>query len=94
MQPDKVIVSELAQYHRGRNYGDVFAIIQDELLRCGAQDEQVSHFDEELDALQYALQWAEPGDLVVMLALADSQSIQKKLTSLAAISPQKFLNLV
>ena len=83
MQPDKVIVSELAQYHRGRNHGEVFAVIRDELLHCGAQDGQVIHFDEELDALYFALQWAEPGDLVVMLALADSQSIQQKLTALS-----------
>ncbi|ASJ72950.1 Mur ligase family protein [Granulosicoccus antarcticus] len=84
MQPDKVIVSELAHYHRGRNHGEVFAIIQDELLRCGAQKEQVSHFDEELDALHFALQCAEPGDLVVMLALADSQLIQDELSALSA----------
>lgn len=85
IKPDKVIVSELAQYHRGRNHGEVFAVIQDELLRCGAQESQVQHFDEECDALQFALEWAKPGDLVVMLALADSQLIQQKLALLSAL---------
>lgn len=87
MQPDKVIVSELAQYHRGRNHGEVFAVIQDELVSCGAHDGQVTHCDEELEALHFALEWAEPGDLVVMLALADSQTIQQKLTALSTVSP-------
>jgi hypothetical protein len=33
---DQVMISELAAYHRGREHGDVFAIISDELQKNGA----------------------------------------------------------
>ena len=80
---DLVIVSELAKYHRGRNAGEVFAIIRDELLRCGAAPEQIEHHDEELESLESALAWAEPGDQIVMLALERSQALYDKLRTLA-----------
>jgi UDP-N-acetylmuramyl tripeptide synthase len=76
---DRVFVSELAKYHRGREHGDVFAVIRDELLKCGARDDQVVHFDEEIESLDAALAWAEPGDLVVMIALERSPELYAKL---------------
>lgn len=76
---DTVIVSELAAYHRGRDYGDVFAIIKDELIKCGAQEDRILHFDEELQSLDAALNWAEEGDLIIMLALGGSKPIQERL---------------
>jgi UDP-N-acetylmuramyl tripeptide synthase len=76
---DKVFVSELAKYHRGREHGDVFAVIRDELLDCGARDDQVEHNEEEIKSLESALAWAEPGDLVVMIALERSQELYNKL---------------
>ncbi|NIV17920.1 MAG: Mur ligase [Woeseiaceae bacterium] len=78
---DKVFVSELAKYHRGREHGDVFAVIRHELLRCGARDDQVEHNEQEIESLDSALEWAEPGDLVVMIALERSQALYDKLRS-------------
>lgn len=80
---DAVIVSELEAYHRGRSHGDVYKVIHDELIRCGAHEDQLRHFDEELDSLDAALDWAEPGDLIIMLALADGLKIQEKLKVLS-----------
>jgi UDP-N-acetylmuramyl tripeptide synthase len=77
---DKVIVSELAEYHRGRGEGEVFAIIKDELLQQGASEEQVEHFDAETESLAAAMQWAGAGDLVIMLALGGAAKIQSLLT--------------
>jgi UDP-N-acetylmuramyl tripeptide synthase len=81
---DGIIVSELEAYHRGRSYGEVYGVIRDELMACGAGDEQIRHFDEELDSLQAALDWANPGDLVIMLALGGNVPIHQKLISLGA----------
>ncbi len=81
---DRVMISELAVYHRGREHGDVFAVIQDELLNCGAKSEQIEHFDEEVDAFAAALAWARPGDLIIMLALGGAAPIQKRLSELGA----------
>ncbi|MGI9220199.1 MAG: Mur ligase family protein [Woeseiaceae bacterium] len=78
---DKVIVSELADYHRGREAGEVFSIIKDELLLCGAKEEQILHFEEETESLAAAMDWAEAGDLVIMLALGGAAKIQSVLAS-------------
>jgi len=81
---DRVVVSELEQYHRGRDHGDVFRVIRDELLELGASDEQVHHHEEELESLEDALGWARPGDLVIMLALGGAQPVQERLAELGA----------
>jgi UDP-N-acetylmuramyl tripeptide synthase len=77
-------VSELAAYHRGREHGDVFGIIRDELLKQGADHEQIRHNEEELETLEEALAWAQPGDLVIMLALGGAAPVQKRLRELGA----------
>jgi UDP-N-acetylmuramyl tripeptide synthase len=81
---DRVVVSELAAYHRGREHGDVFRIIKDELLRSGAEDSQIMHFEEEMESFVSALEWAHPGDLVILLALGGAASIQEHLKALGA----------
>jgi UDP-N-acetylmuramyl tripeptide synthase len=80
---DQVMVAELAHYHRGREHGAVFAIIRDELQKCGARPDQVAHFEEEADSFDAALDWAEEGDLVVILDLGRVSNIQEKLRALA-----------
>ena len=83
---DKAIVSELEHYRRGREPGEVFGIIRDELLKIGAREEQVSHFEEEADSFDAAIEWAEAGDLVVILDLGRDSRIQEKLRDLASRS--------
>ena len=68
---DRVVVSELADYYRGREPGEVFGILRDELLKCGAAPEQIAHYDLESESLADALSWSEPGDLIILLALGD-----------------------
>jgi UDP-N-acetylmuramyl tripeptide synthase len=81
---DRVVVSELAAYHRGRQHGEVFAIIKDELVRCGAEDFQVEHNETEMDSFMSAIEWAQPGDLVIMLALGGAAPVQARLKELGA----------
>jgi cyanophycin synthetase len=76
---DRVFVSELAKYHRGREEGAVYGVIRDELIRCGAEPGQVEHNMEEIESLDSAMQWAEPGDLIVMLALERSPELYDRL---------------
>ena len=79
---DRVIVSELAAYYRGKAEGDVFRIIRDELIACGATPGQIEHHQEESESLAAAIKWAEPGDLVIMLALGGSAPIHEQLKAL------------
>jgi cyanophycin synthetase len=76
---DRVIVSELAHYYRGRGPGEVYGLIKDELLRCGARDDQIEHNDEEIESFDSALAWAQPGDLVIMLALERSPELYDRI---------------
>ena len=81
---DRVLVSELAKYYRGREPGEVFDVIRSELRSLGATDDQIRHNDEELETLEEALSWARPGDLVIMLALGGATPIQERLRELGA----------
>lgn len=81
---DRIIVSELAAYYRGREPGDVFAIIRDELLECGSDISQVKHFETEMESFKAALEWAGPGDLVIMLALGGAAPVHEHLRALGA----------
>ena len=78
---DAVIVSELEAYARGRSPGEVYGLIREELIKCGAREEQIRHFIEETESLDAALDWARAGDLIIMLALGDRAAIQDKLRS-------------
>jgi len=73
------IISELADYARGREPGAVFGIIRDELIKAGAREDQIKHFQEECDSFDAALAWAQPGDLVVILDLGRNSDIQQKI---------------
>jgi cyanophycin synthetase len=67
LRPDRVILKELPTMLRGRLPGEVPAILEDELLRLGARRDQLGHAATELEAVRQALDWASPGDLLVLL---------------------------
>jgi cyanophycin synthetase len=79
LAPDCIIISELAKHARGRAPGEVYGILRDELIRCGCPPEAVLHVETEPEALERALAWARPGDLLVMLVLADAAAVRARL---------------
>jgi UDP-N-acetylmuramyl tripeptide synthase len=81
---DQVMVSELAPYHRGRGHKEVFAVIEGALLEAGATASQIEHHEEEIESFTAALDWAEAGDLVIMLALGGAAPVQQRLKDLGA----------
>lgn len=82
MGPDLYVVSELDKYRRGREEGEVYGIIRNELLSCGADPEQIRHYASERESFAAALDWAEAGDLVVILDLGRESGIQETLQAL------------
>ncbi|MEM7280337.1 MAG: hypothetical protein AAF438_01715, partial [Pseudomonadota bacterium] len=80
---DRVHVSELSKYARGREPKEVFNLLSEGLQQAGANTEQIFHFDEEIDALQSALDWSKSGDLVIMLALGSGAEILEHVGSLS-----------
>ena len=83
LKPERVIISELPRYARGRAHGEVYGILRDELLRCSCPSEDIVHAQTEMDALEQALQWAQPGDLLIMLVLGEADAVRARLAKSA-----------
>ena len=65
-RPDFVIVKETESYMRGRAPGEVPAILRGSLLRTGLLETSIEVHLSELGAVQRVLEWARPGDVLVM----------------------------
>lgn len=73
--PDRILVKEMAELLRGRPEGEVPAILEDELRRLGAGDDQIGRARNEMEAVRQALAWARPGDLLVLLTHAQRTAV-------------------
>ena len=81
-RPDLVVVKELPGKLRGRKLGELPAVIAAELRRLGAPDQAIALTGDELEATRYALEWARPGDLLVLLIHEDRGPVMALLASL------------
>jgi UDP-N-acetylmuramyl tripeptide synthase len=81
-QPDRVILKELSSDLRGRQAGEVNAILADELRRQGAPDSALAWADSELAAVHQALEWARAGDLLLLLSHTDRPAVLQLLDDL------------
>ncbi|HEX3128237.1 MAG TPA: Mur ligase family protein [Thermoanaerobaculia bacterium] len=66
-RPDRIVVKEMPEMLRGRNPGEIPAILEDELRRLGVPADAVVRAEDDLDAARKALAWARPGDLLLLL---------------------------
>jgi cyanophycin synthetase len=66
-KPDLVVVKENEGHLRGREQGEVPRIIRAALLRAGLPDSAVPLRMSEVEAARCALDWARPGDVVLLL---------------------------
>jgi UDP-N-acetylmuramyl tripeptide synthase len=64
--PSLVVVKELEGYLRGREPGEVPRILRNALLRAGLPAESVVQRPGELEAARDAIDWARPGDVLVL----------------------------
>jgi cyanophycin synthetase len=65
-KPQLVVVKEDEAHLRGRSPGEIPRIIRDELLRLGLAESALPVRDTELEAARFALQWAQPGDVLAL----------------------------
>jgi cyanophycin synthetase len=65
-KPELVVVKEDEAHLRGRAPGEIPRIIRDELLRLGLAESALPVRDTELEAARFALQWAQPGDVLAL----------------------------
>jgi cyanophycin synthetase len=64
--PDLVVVKEDEAHLRGRSAAEVPRIIRAELLRLGLPEQALPLKENEVDAAQFALRWARPGDVLAL----------------------------
>ena len=69
--PDMVVIKELPKKLRGRQHGELPAVIADELTVLGVSPDAKTMTDNEFEAVKAALNWAKPGDLLVLLLHED-----------------------
>jgi len=67
LKPDQIVIKELPEMLRGRQPGEVPAVLRDELLRLGAAPGSIIMADTELQGIREAFTWARPGDLLILL---------------------------
>ncbi|HEU5468156.1 MAG TPA: cyanophycin synthetase, partial [Steroidobacteraceae bacterium] len=65
-RPDYVVVKELAGYLRGRGAGESPALLRRALERAGVPPSAVAEVPDEERAVRLALDWARPGDMLVL----------------------------
>ena len=85
-KPDRVVLKDIDGYLRGRDEGEVAAVLGDELLRQGLGPDQVRTCLPELGATRELLSWSQPGDVLVMPvhSLTARAAVQSLLDHLAA----------
>jgi UDP-N-acetylmuramyl tripeptide synthase len=66
LRPDMVVAKEMDRYLRGRAPGEIPGILADEFRRQGLPEDRISAGDPEVRAVEKALEWARPGDLLIL----------------------------
>ena len=75
LAPDRVVIKEMAAHLRGREPGAIPALIEDELRGAGAESAAIVHAASEVEGVRAALDWARPGDLLVLTVHAERGSV-------------------
>jgi UDP-N-acetylmuramyl tripeptide synthase len=84
LEPDRVVVKEMDQYLRGRKLNEVPAILADEFSRLGLSDRAISRPGPEIAGVREALEWARPGDLLVLAVHQERRAVLSLLSRLTA----------
>lgn len=75
VRPDRIVLKEMDRYLRGRAPGEVPALMADELARQGVPATAVSRPGTELAAVREALEWAKPGDVLLLAVHQDRPEV-------------------
>ena len=65
-RPDLVVIKEIEAYLRGRAPGETPALIREALVHAGVADAALEMCSSEIGAVRRVLEWARPGDVLVM----------------------------
>jgi UDP-N-acetylmuramyl tripeptide synthase len=82
IDPDRVVITELESYLRGREPGEVSAIMRRACLEQGLAQSQIHIADSPLAGVRYALEHMQAGDLGLFLVLSERDQVVDYLHSL------------
>jgi len=82
LRPNHVVVKDMDEYLRGRSAGEVPALLADEFSRLGLPDEAVSRAGPDIAGVRKSLEWALPGDLLVLAVHQDRRAVLDLLNGL------------
>jgi cyanophycin synthetase len=86
--PQMVVIKELPKKLRGRVAGELSAIVAEELKHLGASDDMMMQTENEYASVRAALDWAQPGDFLVLLLHEDRKPSMELINRLQAIGWQ------
>jgi len=75
LNPDQIVIYEIADYLRGRELGEIPEIIRQSLKERGYPLDQVIFAESSVDGTKKALAWSEHGDFLLLLALSDREAV-------------------
>lgn len=82
LRPNHVIVKEMDEYLRGRPVGEVPTLLANEFSRLGLPDQAVSRAGPDIAGVRRSLEWALPGDLLVLAVHQDRRAVLELLNRL------------
>ena len=87
LEPDRVVLKELPTFRRGREPGEVRALLRRALIDRGFPGDGIDEAETETDAVERALAWARPGDLLVLLVHDERAQVLEILHRAGARAP-------
>ena len=75
MKPDMVVIAEIEDYLRGRELGEIPALIKTQCLDAGLSEQQIHIATSCLDGTKFSVDWAQKEDFVLLLALDQRDQI-------------------
>lgn len=81
LKPDTVVVAEITAYLRGRQTGEIPALIRQASRECGLPDDHILSATSPLDGARQIIERLEPGDLALLLVHDERAAIFEMLGS-------------
>ena len=81
------MLKKLANFRRGREPGEVRALLRKALTDRGFPGDAIDEAESEADAVALALDWARPGDLLVLLVHDEREAVLDLLQRAGAVTP-------
>ena len=85
LRADRYLAVDLPDYLRGRAPGEVPALLRRVLIDEGIREDAVDMFSGPPEAVRAALDWAQPGDLLLLLVLTQRAEVMDVLREAAVI---------